>query len=61
MLQYNYLLAEDSDSSLLHNAHSTGKYCVVDFCATMAESHAQKGAKQYLSCGYACYVFFSFF
>jgi len=33
-----------------------GKYCVVSFCATMAESHAQKGAKQYLSYGYACYV-----
>jgi hypothetical protein len=36
------------------NAYSTGKYCVADFCATMAEGHAQKGVKQYFSCDYTC-------
>jgi hypothetical protein len=40
------------------NAYSTGKYCAADFCATMAKGHAQKGAKQYFSCGYTCYALF---
>jgi hypothetical protein len=38
----------------LHNAYSTGRYCVADFCARMAEGHAQKEVKQYFSCGYTC-------
>jgi hypothetical protein len=39
------------------NAYSTGKYCVADFCEIMAVGHAQKGAKQYFSCGCTCYAF----
>ena len=40
------------------NAYSTGRYCAADFCAIMAEGHAQKGEKQYFSCGYTCYAYF---
>jgi len=32
---------------------------VVDFCAKVAEGHAQKGAKTKMSAGQTCYTFFA--